>query len=153
MIPNEARRKAFQNANSRLTVNKNNAFANVAMAAAYSHGGRWLDEVLTYLENNLSLVRNRLRVLPGVELIEPEGTFLLWLDFRGLGLPPDDLSVFLRHRAGWAVTRGPAFGVEGKGFARLNIACPRAKLETALERLADAVTLHQNTPSKSGDLK
>mgnify|MGYP001084516107 CR=1 FL=1 len=140
IISDKARRAAFQTENSHLTVNKNNAFASVAMQAAYLHGGPWLDEVKTYLQGNLHLVRQQLDGLGGVTLIEPEAGFLLWLDFRGLGLDPDDLTAFLRTRAGWAATRGPAFGEEGKGFARFNIACPRAPLATALDRLVRAVT-------------
>ena len=138
-ITNDARREAFQAENSRLTVNKNNAFANVAMEAAYRTAGPWLDKVLTYLESNVGLVRDRLQNVPGVELIEPEGTFLLWLDLRQLQLRPDDLMSFLRDKAKWAVTRGHAFGIEGAGFVRLNIACTRADLEAALMRLAEAI--------------
>jgi cystathionine beta-lyase len=138
VIADDDRRKAFQLENSRLTVNKNNAFASVAMEAAYRHGGPWLDAVLAYLEGNVALVRDRLKGVPTVELIEPDGTFLLWLDFRKLGLQPDDLTAFLRNKVGWAVTRGQAFGLEGTGFARLNIACPRAKLDAALVRLRQA---------------
>ncbi len=85
-------------------------------------------------------------------MIEPEGTFLVWLDFRPLGLTPDNLTVFLRQQAGWAVTRGQSFGVQGRGFARLNIACPRARLETALQRLSKAVALHINS-NKTGETK
>jgi cystathionine beta-lyase len=77
---------------------------------------------------------------PKVSLIEPEGTFLLWLDFRRLGLSPDELSEFLRREAGWAITRGIAFGSSGAGFGRLNIACPRARLEKALDRLGRALS-------------
>ncbi|MCF6314902.1 MAG: aminotransferase class I/II-fold pyridoxal phosphate-dependent enzyme [Marinosulfonomonas sp.] len=77
--------------------------------------------------------------MEGVALIEPEGTFLVWLDFRALGLEPVELTAFLREKAGWVVTRGQAFGVEGEGFARLNIACTRARLEVALEQLAVAL--------------
>lgn len=139
IISNMERRKAFQVENSRLTVNKNNAFASSAMQAAYADGGPWLDEVINYLENNLKLVRRQLENIPGVTLIEPEGTFLLWLDFRALGLSPDDLISFLRIKAGWAITRGQAFGREGEGFARLNIACTHAKLERALSQLASAI--------------
>lgn len=138
VIADDDRRKAFQVEISRLTVNKNNAFANVAMEAAYRHGGPWLDALLTYLEGNVDLVRERLNGVDRVELIEPEGTFLLWLDFRELGLQPDDLTTFLRDKAGWAVTRGQAFGIEGAGFARLNIACTRARLEAALDQLMNA---------------
>lgn len=139
IIFNEVLRKKFQVENSRLTVNKNNAFASAAMVAAYSSGGPWLNEINAYLENNLALVRGHLEHTPGVELIEPEGTFLLWLDFRGLGLSPEKLTSFLRNKAGWAITRGQAFGQEGEGFSRLNIACTHTKLENALVHLANAV--------------
>jgi len=138
VIADAGRRKAFQVENSRLTVNKNNSFASVAMLAAYRDGGPWLDEVLAYIKGNMALVAARLENIDGVELIEPEGTFLAWIDFRGLGFSPDELTTFLRGQAGWAVTRGQAFGVEGEGFARLNVACTRAKLEMALDNLAAA---------------
>ena len=138
-IANNARRQAFQAENSRLTVNKNNAFSNVAMEAAYRDAGPWLDEVIAYLEENVVLVSSHLKNVLGVELIQPEGTFLLWLDFRQLKLSPDDLMSFLRGKAKWAVTRGHAFGEEGAGFVRLNIACTRAKLDAALNRLAEAI--------------
>ena len=139
IIPDEERRKAFQAENSRLTVNKNNAFSSVAMEAAYRDGASWLDAVLEYIQGNLSLVRERLTELAGVELIEPEGTFLLWLDFRGLELSADDLTRFLRNDAQWAITRGAAFGKEGVGFARLNIACTRSRLDRALKQLRAAL--------------
>lgn len=139
IVADTAKRKAFQAENSRLTVNKNNAFAGVAMEAAYRDGGPWLDGVLSYIRGNLDLMRARLAPLSGVTLIEPEGTFLLWLDCRGLGLAPDALTAFLRCKAKWAVTRGSAFGNEGVGFARLNIACTRSRLQAALDRLEGAL--------------
>ena len=139
VIADDGRRAAFQAANSRLTVNKNNAFANVAMLAAYRHGEPWLEKVLQYLESNVSLVRERIRSIPGAGLVAPEGTFLLWMDFRELGLAGDELKMFLRQQAGWVVSRGEAFGVEGSGFARVNIACPRPRLERALDDLAGAI--------------
>jgi cystathionine beta-lyase len=138
IISNPDKRKLFQAENSRLTVNKNNAFASVAMEAAYKHGEPWLDAVIEYLSDNLNLVRTKLVDAPNVNLIEPEGTFLVWLDFRKMNLSEDELTAFLRGRAGWAVTRGRAFGEEGKGFARLNIACVRARLESALNQLLSA---------------
>ncbi len=144
VIADEARRKAFQAENSRLTVNKNNAFSSVAMQAAYCCGGPWLDSVLSYISGNLKLVRDCIADVPMVGLIEPEGTFLLWLDFRALELSPDDLTVFLREEAGWAITRGQSFGAEGEGFARLNIACPRTRLDAALRQLSNAVKNHIN---------
>ena len=139
IISDEEKRKMFQIENSRLTVNKNNAFANVAMEAAYTHCESWLRDVLAYLEDNVDLVRSRLEHIPSVKLIEPEGTFLLWLDFRELGLDPDALTSFLRNKAGWAITRGHAFGKQGIGFARLNIGCTRTKLNEALNQLEKAI--------------
>ena len=139
VISDDVKRTAFQVENSRLTVNKNNAFANVAMEAAYKDGEPWLTAVLAYLVRNIDLVRHHLTTMPGVELIEPEGTFLLWLDFRQLGFQQDDLTAFLRTKANWAITPGHAFGEEGAGFARLNIACTHARLEAALGQLAHAV--------------
>lgn len=138
VIADPEKRRAFQIENSRLTVNKNNSFASVAMLAAYRDGGAWLDGVVAYIADNLTLVREQLSMIETVELIEPEGTFLLWLDFRKLGMSPEELTAFLRGKAGWAVTRGQAFGGEGEGFARLNIACTHARLNMALDRLVAA---------------
>lgn len=147
VISNHVLREAFQKENSRLTVNKNNAFASVAMEAAYRNGQTWLNEVLLYLARNVDLVRTRLKDIPGVQLIDPEGTFLLWLDFRDMGLQPDNLTTFLRDKANLGLTRGQAFGPEGSGFARLNIACTRARLEIALDNLANAIeTAHDLNP-------
>jgi len=139
VVADPERHRAFQVENSRLTVNKNNAYASVAMEAAYRDGAGWLDAARAYIGDNLALVRNRLDGIDGVTLIEPEGTFLLWLDFRALNLSPDALTAFLRNQAGWAVTRGPAFGTQGIGFARLNIACPRIRLAQALDNLTKAL--------------
>lgn len=140
IVPDETLRTRLHVENSRLTVNKNNAFASVAMHAAYTGGHDWLDAVLAYIQDNLSLVRARLNDMNGVTLIEPQGTFLLWLDFRDLALSPNELTTVLREKAGWALTRGISFGPQGAGFGRLNIACPRARLSRALDTLAQALS-------------
>lgn len=139
IIPDAARRAAFQRENSRLTVNKNNAFASVAMETAYRNGAPWLDAAVAYLEGNLAMVQDAIGAIEGVNVVAPEATFLVWLDFRGLGLEPDDLHLFLRREARWALTRGVSFGAEGAGFMRLNIACQRARLQTALSNLSQAL--------------
>lgn len=138
IIPDEKMRKAFQIENSRLSVNKNNPFANVAMEAAYSQGAPWLEAVIAYLEYNVDMVRESLSKIPGIELVEPEGTFLLWVNFNGLGLELDELYTFLRNKAKWSITRGHSFGKEGNGFARVNIACTRESLRVALLNLEKA---------------
>ncbi len=125
---------------NRYEVNKNNVFATAAMLAAYDAGADWLDAVNDYLRANVDAVREKLaRDVPRVKLVEPDGTFLLWLDFRDLGLEADALSEFLVHDARIAGNPGHWFGREGAGFARINIACPRDRLIAALEQLQKAV--------------
>ena len=139
IVSSEKLRRAFQAENSRLTVNKNNTFANAAMEAAFRDGEAWLNAALDYLSGNLGLLRDRLSDMPGVSLIEPEATFLAWLDFRALGLANDELHAFLRSEARWALTRGSSFGTEGNGFMRLNFACRRERLSDALDDLSGAL--------------
>jgi cystathionine beta-lyase len=138
VVPEEVKRVAMQAANSALTVNKNNAFASVAMQAAYEGGGPWLDAALAYLEENARMVVDALGPT-AVNTRLNDGTFLMWLDFRALGLSPDDLHSFLREKARMQLTRGIAFGAEGAGFARLNIACPRPRLRRAVAGLVEAL--------------
>ena len=106
---------------------------------AYSRCDPWLVPVKSYLERNVELVRNALRNIPRVKLVEPEGTFLLWVAFNRLGLELDELYTFLRDKVQWSVTRGHSFGKKRNGLARVNIACTRAKLETAHANLEHAV--------------
>jgi cystathionine beta-lyase len=117
-----------------------NPFSLVALQAAYTQGDEWLAQVLAYLSDNLSCLRRFLaRRLPQVGLIEPEGTYLCWLDFRRLGLSRQSLHDLTLHRAGVYLDEGHIFGDAGEGFARMNIACPRPLLEAALGRLGQAI--------------
>ena len=78
--------------------------------------------------------------MPAVSIIEPEGTYLVWLDFRSLGLDRDSLKRLMREKARVALDDGYMFGSpEGDGFMRINIACPRSILEQALRRINEAV--------------
>ncbi len=138
VVPEKVKRVAMQAANSALTVNKNNAFASVAMQAAYQGGGPWLDAALAYLEENARMVVEALGPTT-VKVQLNEGLFLMWLDFRALGLSPDDLHRFLREKSHMQLTRGIAFGEEGAGFARLNIACPRPRLQAAIAQLVSVL--------------
>jgi cystathionine beta-lyase len=74
-----------------------------------------------------------------LSLVQPEGTFLAWLDFRELGLGAKELARFLAEEAGLALSPGYWFGREGAGFARMTIGCPRATVQQALDRLAIAI--------------
>jgi cystathionine beta-lyase len=119
-------------------------FTSAAVEAAYGNGGQWVDDVLSYLQRNVDFLHSYLgREVSQVKLVEPEGTFLVWLDFRELGLEVKELGRFLAQKARIAVNPGYWFGREGAGYARMNIACPRAILEDALSRLAQAVDKHE----------
>ncbi len=138
VVPDTTRRAALQAANSALTVNKNNAFASVAMQAAYETGGPWLDAALAYIEENAALVVDMLAPTRAKAHLN-QGTFLMWIDFRALDLSAEALHGFLREKANMQLTRGAAFGLGGEGFARLNIACPQPRLKRALDQLITAL--------------
>ena len=140
VIDDEEKRSLCKSWYSRLEINKNNVFTTAAMFSAYTRGESWLDQVIEYLDGNIAALREFLRQkIPSVKLVEPEGTYLLWLDFRDLGLDAKQLESFLVRQAGIASNPGHWFGREGAGFARINIACPRRIMLEALQRLEHAV--------------
>lgn len=139
-IPNEEMRDAFRREVNRTGYGQPNVLGVVACQAAYTYGGPWLAELKAYLEENRSFVRAFLSEhIPQIRLVEPEGTYLLWLDCRALGIAPKALDDFMYGKAGLWLDDGPLFGAGGEGFQRMNIACPRATLEEAMHRLKRAV--------------
>jgi len=111
----------------------------LAATAAYDDGGQWLDDVLAYLDGSRRLLADLLAErLPQVRFTPPQGTYLAWLDCRGLGLGASPGAFFLEH-AGVALVDGPECGAPGAGHARLNFATPRPVLTTIVDRLARAV--------------
>ena len=111
-----------------------------ACQAAYERGREWLEQLKEYLKGNLDFTRSYLEQnLPQIKLIEPEGTYLIWLDCRGLGLSEEELENLIVHKAKLWLDSGAIFGKAGEGFERINIACPRSILKEALERLKKAV--------------
>jgi cystathionine beta-lyase len=140
LIRNEELRRKFRAEIHRTGCSEANTFGLVACRAAYESGGAWLRELLAYLNENLSFLREFLREnIPRARLVEPEGTYLIWLDFRPLGLSPAALNDLIVNKAGLWLDDGAMFGEEGAGFQRVNIACPRATLSAALSRLKKAV--------------
>ena len=114
-------------------------FVTGATIAAYEHGEYWLKELLKYLEDNILYVEERLKSIPGINPVRPQASFLLWLDCHGLRLSPRELdNLFIKH-AGLALNNGDMFGKGGEGFMRMNIACPKATLEQALNNLEKAI--------------
>ena len=116
-----------------------NALGLFASQAAYTHGASWLNQVKAYLEENLQKTKVFLqRELPKIKLIEPEGTYLLWLDFREYHLSDKKLTSIMNDKANLWLDDGYVFGPEGTGFQRINIACPWATLAQGLEQLKKA---------------
>lgn len=139
-VPNPALREKLRSFMDRLHYGAPNLAGITACMAAYQGGAPWLDELIEYLAENVSLVRSFLQErLPQLRLVEPEGTYLLWIDCRGLGLTEEGLADLLTNRARLWVNEGVMFGPGGEGFIRVNIACPRSVLQKALNRLAEAV--------------
>ncbi|RZV43014.1 MAG: aminotransferase class I/II-fold pyridoxal phosphate-dependent enzyme, partial [Acidimicrobiia bacterium] len=133
---NEAVAEAFRKRSSQLHLTRNNVFAVAAFEAAYRTGGPWLDGLLELVDHNLRLLRDRLP--DGITLVESEGTYLAWLDFRPLGLEVPELVEWLTA-AGLALSPGHWFGREGAGFARMTVAVPSEQIEDAIGRLTRAV--------------
>jgi cystathionine beta-lyase len=134
-------RERLQRETDKFHLSMGNIFGNIALEAAYRHGNEWLKELTTYLEENITSVRNFINNhLPSLTLIEPEATFLLWIDFRRSGIDDKNIRQLLVRRAKLGLSNGILFGKDGEGFQRINIGCPRPVLEKALWQLNDALT-------------
>jgi cystathionine beta-lyase len=119
---------------------QSNIMGIVGAQAAYTYGAQWVDELNAYLQQNLAFVREFLKSeLPQIRLTEPEGTYLIWLDCRSLGLSDRQLKNLIVNHAKLWLDDGYIFGLGGSGFQRINIACPQKTLSLALERFKQAV--------------
>lgn len=141
IISNPKLQEAYCHQVQRMALNHINFFGLVASEAAYREGHQWLDELLIYLKENVRFVIEEMaKITSDIRVIEPEGTFLLWLDCRKLGIPPKELNSFFVTKAGVAFNDGIVFGPSGYGFQRMNIGCPRAVIQEALNRIKNALT-------------
>ena len=139
-IANEILRKKFKQELKKTANADINVMGLIACQAAYSQGEDWLRQVKIYIAENLEYVKNFLRDnLPQVKLVEPEGTYLLWLDFRELNLTEEELEDLIINKAKLWLDGGTMFGTEGVGFQRINIACPQKILIQAFTQLKEAL--------------
>jgi cystathionine beta-lyase len=140
IVPNEDLRCQLQDMMSTVGVRGANLFGLEAGKIAYNEGEPWLDQVMAYIEDNLAFLTDYVaREIPEIIVIPPEGTYLVWLDCRSLGLDKMALHELVLEEAGVFLDDGFIFGQEGVGFQRINIACPRSVLAEALERIRDAI--------------
>ena len=139
IIENPLFREKIKKAIGRTGYSQVNQIGLAACQAAYEGGEEWLEELKLYLKENVDYTRTFLKEnLPKVMLIEPEGTYLLWLDFKAYNLTEKEREELMLKKAGLWLDSGSMFGPDGKGYERINIACPRAVLDKALHQLGEA---------------
>lgn len=140
IIENDELRHRFQTYMEASEFSEGHLFAYLSVAAAYSHGTEWLDQVIAYIQGNIDYTEHYLKEqIPTIKMIRPQASYLIFLDCRELGLNREELNRLFVEDAHLALNEGTTFGKEGEGFMRLNIACPRATLEQALKQLTQAV--------------
>ncbi|AJQ27210.1 MalY/PatB family protein [Pelosinus fermentans] len=140
IVPCKSRRGLIQNWITKLHISRNNVFGGIGTEAAYRDGEAWLDALLIYLEKNADILVEFIQTrLTEVKVSKPEGTYLVWLDFRAYFTNDKELQKFLVHTAKVGLNAGKNFGTQGEGFARINIATQRSVLLEALTRIEKAL--------------
>jgi putative C-S lyase len=139
VIPDEDLRRRFVDARDRLGFDNPNALGTVALELAYTRAAGWLDDLIDLVGHNHRVLTERItKAFPEARVADLEGTFLAWVDLRGLGLDAEELRRRNEAEALLYLDEGTVFGPEGAGFERFNIATPTAVLEAALDRMVTA---------------
>ena len=139
IIENKEICRCFQEYMEASELSEGHLFAYLSVAAAYSNGTEWLDQVLAYIQSNIDFTDAFLsEYIPNIKMIRPQASYLVFLDCRTLGLNQKELVDLFVDGAHLALNDGTMFGKEGEGFMRLNVACPRSMLEKALKQLKEA---------------
>lgn len=139
-IPNEKIRNSFRNEYDISGLDEPNIAGITATKAAYTYGDEWYENMKKYVKSNIDFSVSYINEkLPELKIREPEGTYLIWIDFNGLGLTEPKLENLIVNKAGLWLDAGRIFGKSGSGFERINVACPRKILEDAFERIRNAI--------------
>ncbi len=139
-IPNPKLKSRFKKQMDAVGYSQLNVLGLVAAKAAYEHGEEWYEAMHQYVSENIACTKQFVEEkLPKIKLVEHEGTYLLWLDFRELKLSENELEELIIKKAKLWLDSGRLFGETGRGFQRINVACPRSTLTEALTRLEQAV--------------
>ncbi len=140
LVPNTRIREKFYSFLEAGELNAGTIFAFTATKAAYTYGAEWLQQMRSYVIENVNFVDEYLKKnIPQIKVYRPQASFLVWLDCRELKLSQPELVQLFEDKAGLALNDGAMFGKEGEGFMRLNIGCPRSILNKALESLKKAI--------------
>jgi cystathionine beta-lyase len=141
VIPNRRLREEFQRQYERNMATSPNILGMVAAEAAYTHGELWLEKLLPYLRSNHAHFAASVHALtPKIQVLTADSLYLAWMDCRGLGMDAAALDKFMLTKARLWLDKGQKFGVEGHGYMRINLGCPRGTVNEAIRRLGDALS-------------
>jgi cystathionine beta-lyase len=140
IVPNKKLRTRLAEIQGQQGFSSLNMLAVTATEAAYREGGPWLDEAIEYIRGNIHLVTEFIeKELPKLHVMKPEGSYLIWIDCRSLGLSDEELMRKILHDGKLALGKGSQYRAGGEGFMRMNVACPRSLVEEGLARLKKAL--------------
>ena len=141
IISNPVLRKSFNRVIENLHVGNGNIFGTAASVAAYTYGHEWLDALLVYIDKNVDFVEDYcLKMIPEIVPVQPEATYMIWLDCRKLGMTGKELQNFFVNRAGIGMNEGSTFGPGGEGFMRMNVGTTHRTVIKAMEQIEKAVS-------------
>ena len=141
IISNPLLRKSFNRVVDNLHVGSGNIFGNTASVAAYSNGHKWLDALLDYIDHNIEFVKDYCReMIPEIIPVQPEATYMIWLDCRQFGMTGKELQSFFVNKAWIGMNEGSTFGPGGEGFMRMNVGTTHQTVMKALEQIEKAVS-------------
>jgi len=144
IIPNEELRKKYRHANAGAGYSQGNIMGMVAVKACYTKGDQWVKELVEYIAGNIAYVKEFTAAnFPKATFVEPEGTYLVWIDFSAYGFTDEELEHIMVDEAKLWLDSGKVFGPATAQFERFNLACPRSTVEQAFRQLKEAMDKHQ----------
>jgi cystathionine beta-lyase len=138
IIPDQEYRKQYHHAKEALGLHLSNTLSMVAYEAAYTTGENWLNGLLNYLDGNRQYLAKRFADINSIDFINPEGTYIAWMDARNLRLSSETMKQYFVDHAGVGLNKGTTYGSDGEGFMRMNFALPRMQLMEATENIIAA---------------
>ena len=144
IIKNETLRAKYRKANAAAGYSQGNIMAQVAVKSVYTKGDQWVNELVEYITGNMEYMREFVQKnLPKAHFVDPEGTYLTWVDFSEYGYTDEELEHLILDEAKLWLDSGKVFGPATAQFERFNLACPRATLEKAMQQLKEAIDKHK----------
>jgi cystathionine beta-lyase len=141
IIPNDHIRAKFEQGLTANRIFNMNWFGQVALETAYNRCENYVEGLCEYVNANMDYMADYIQKnLPQLKMRKSEGTYMVWVDFRGTGMTTEEIEHFIAHKAHIGVDMGTWFGPGGEGWLRFNLACPRCLLEKALEMLSGALS-------------